>query len=98
MGKATFGHLLDSTGKMQFYFRQDDIGVKEYKNFTKYLDLGDIIGIEGKVFRTHKGELSIWVSKITLLTKTISPLPEKFHGLKDVEIRYRQRYVDLISN
>src|SRR3989344_2099377 len=98
MGKATFGHLLDATGKIQFYFRQDDLGTKDYKAFTKLLDLGDIIGIEGKVFRTRKGELSLWAEKITLLSKSIKPLPEKFHGLKDVEQRYRQRYIDLISN
>ncbi len=97
MGKASFGHIQDETGRIQFYIREDVVGEKDYEIFKK-LDLGDIIGINGFVFRTKKGEISIWVKKINLLAKAIRPLPEKWHGLKDVEQRYRQRYLDLIAN
>lgn len=97
MGKASFGNLLDSTGKIQFYIREDGVGKENYELFNK-LDLGDIVGIEGTVFRTKMGEISIWTNKITLLCKSLRPLPEKYHGLKDIEIRYRQRYTDLIAN
>ncbi len=97
MGKASFGNLQDSAEKIQFYIREDEVGKENYKVFNE-LDLGDIIGIGGTVFRTKMGEISIWIKKLTLLSKALRPLPEKFHGLKDVEIRYRQRYVDLISN
>ncbi len=98
MGKLTFAHLMDFSGRMQIAFRQDDLGKDEYKEMTKILDLGDIIGVEGEIFTTHKGELTILVSKWTFLGKALKPLPEKFHGLKDVEAKYRQRYLDLISN
>lgn len=97
MGKASFGHIMDNDGRMQGYFSRDDMGVDEYQAFKK-LDVGDIIGIEGVVFKTKTGEISVHVKKVTLLTKSLLPLPEKFHGLKDPELRFRQRYVDLIAN
>lgn len=97
MGKASFGHLLDCDGKMQGYFSRDDMGADEYQAFKKW-DVGDIIGIEGEVFKTKTGEISVHVKKATLLSKSLLPLPEKFHGLRDTELRYRQRYVDLIAN
>ena len=97
MGKASFLHLQDETGKIQVYLRQDDIGEKSYNLFKKF-DIGDIMGVEGLVFKTKAGEISIWAKKIELLSKSIRPLPEKWHGLKDTEIRYRKRYLDLISN
>lgn len=97
MGKASFGHIMDSDGRLQGYFSRDDMGVEEYQDFKK-LDVGDIIGIEGFVFKTKTGEISVHVKKVTLLTKSLLPLPEKFHGLKDPELRFRQRYVDLIAN
>ncbi len=97
MGKASFGHITDSDGKIQGYFCRDDMGVDEYQDFKK-LDVGDIIGIKGAVFKTKTGEVSIHVKSATLLAKSLLPLPEKFHGLKDTELRYRQRYVDLIAN
>ncbi len=96
MGKASFVTLQDSTGKIQAYVRKDDIG-ENYKYFKK-LDIGDIIGIKGTIFATKTGELTVHASEFTLLTKSLRPLPEKFHGLQDVETRYRQRYVDLIMN
>jgi len=96
-GKAGFGNLLDGTAKIQFYAKEDLIGAESYGWFSK-LDMGDIIGLEGHPFVTKRGELSIKITKWTLLTKSLHPLPEKFHGLQDKEIRYRQRYVDLISN
>lgn len=97
MGKASFGHIMDNDGRMQGYFSRDDMGVDEYQAFKK-LDVGDIVGIEGFVFKTKTGEISVHVNKVTLLTKSLLPLPEKFHGLKDPELRFRQRYVDLIAN
>ncbi len=97
MGKASFGHIMDNDGRMQGYFSRDDMGVDEYQAF-KRLDVGDIIGIEGVVFKTKTGEISVHVKKVTLLTKSLLPLPEKFHGLRDPELRFRQRYVDLIAN
>ena len=97
MGKASFGHITDSDGKIQGYFCRDDMGVDEYQDFKK-LDVGDIIGIKGSVFKTKTGEVSVHVKSATLLAKSLLPLPEKFHGLKDTELRYRQRYVDLIAN
>lgn len=96
-GKASFAHLLDVTGQIQVYARQDEIGEKMYKLFTE-LDLGDIIGVAGPVFKTRTGETTINIRRITLLCKSLRPLPEKWHGLKDVDLRYRQRYVDLIAN
>ena len=97
MGKASFCDLRDGTDRMQVYVKRDDVGVEEYQGFKKW-DIGDIIGVEGTVFRTEKGEISVHAQKISLLSKSLLPLPEKFHGLKDLETRYRQRYVDLIVN
>lgn len=96
-GKASFGHVMDAEGKIQVYFRQDVLGEELYEQF-RMLDIGDIIGIDGTVFRTHRGEISVKVTKFELLSKSLRPLPEKWHGLKDVDMRYRQRYVDLIVN
>jgi lysyl-tRNA synthetase class 2 len=96
-GKLSFAHIEDSTGRMQVYISIDNVDKKEYELFQK-LNIGDIIGVEGGIIKTIKGELSILVKKLTLLTKTIRTLPSEWYGLKDVEIRYRQRYVDLIMN
>lgn len=97
MGKASFIDLQDTTGRIQSYVRKDHIGDESYDGFKKF-DIGDIIGIKGIVFRTQKGQISIKASEVTLLSKSLLPLPEKFHGLKDTDLRYRQRYVDLIVN
>ena len=97
MGKASFCDVRDGSDRMQVYVKRDDIGTEEYQGFKKW-DVGDIIGVEGMVFRTQKGEISIHAHSIQLLSKSLLPLPEKFHGLKDQETRYRQRYVDLIVN
>ena len=97
MGKASFAHLRDDKGDIQLYVRRDELGEEAYAAFKK-LDVGDIIGVRGEVFRTKTGELSLRVTELTLLAKSLRPLPEKFHGLTDVEMRYRQRYVDLIAN
>ncbi len=97
MGKASFCHIQDDTGKIQLYMKKDVLGDDMYALF-KQLDVGDIIGCTGTAFRTKKGEMSIWVESFELLAKSLRPLPEKWHGLKDVEVRYRQRYLDLISN
>ncbi|MFR1317558.1 MAG: lysine--tRNA ligase [Peptostreptococcus anaerobius] len=97
MGKASFMHLQDQNGRIQAYVKRDDIGVDEYKIFKTY-DLGDIVGIEGFVFKTKTEEVSVHVEKLVLLSKSLQVLPEKYHGLKDVDLRYRQRYVDLIVN
>jgi len=97
MGKASFAHLQDMSGRIQIYVRRDDLPEGAYQNFKKW-DLGDIVGIEGFVFRTRTGELSVHAESIRLLTKSLRPLPEKWHGLTDMETRYRQRYVDLIVN
>ncbi len=97
MGKAAFSDLRDTKGRIQMYFRRDDIGEEEYKAYKK-LDIGDILGVKGIVFRTQKGEISIHITGYTLLSKSLLPLPEKFHGLTDTDTRYRQRYVDLIVN
>lgn len=97
MGKAAFAHLLDGEGKIQLYVKRDILGEDDYASF-KTLDIGDIIGAKGRVFRTKSGEISIEVSELTLLAKSLQPLPEKFHGLKDPDLRYRQRYVDMIVN
>lgn len=96
-GKAGFANLQDLSGTIQLYLRQNDLGEEKYELFKK-LDIGDILGIEGEVFRTQKGEISVHVRDLTYLAKSLNPLPEKWHGLKDVELRYRQRYVDLIVN
>lgn len=97
MGKATFVHIQDVSGKIQVYVRVNEVGEEQYELFTHF-DIGDIIGVTGKVFKTQRGETSVWANEITLLSKSLRPLPEKWHGLKDVELRYRQRYVDLIVN
>lgn len=97
MGKASFGHIMDSDGKLQGYFSRDDLGVDEYQDFKK-LDVGDIVGIVGVVFKTKTGETSVHAKKVVLLAKSLLPLPEKYHGLTNTELRYRQRYVDLIVN
>ncbi|MBQ7572825.1 MAG: lysine--tRNA ligase [Clostridia bacterium] len=97
MGKVGFGHLQDIDGQIQLFVKKDILGEDEYNRFKK-LDIGDIIGAEGEVFSTQTGEISIRVSKITLLSKSLLPLPEKFHGMTDTDLRYRQRYIDLIMN
>lgn len=97
MGKASFCHVQDGDGKIQLYVSINDLGEESYKQF-KEDDMGDIIGVTGFVFKTKTGEVSIHAKEITLLTKSLRPLPEKFHGLKDTDLRYRQRYVDLIVN
>ena len=97
MGKASFAHLLDCTGTIQLYVSRDDLGEEAYAAFKK-TDIGDIIGVKGKVFTTKMGEISVHCTSVELLSKSLLPLPEKFHGLKDADLRYRQRYVDLISN
>ncbi len=96
-GKAGFANLQDLSGSTQLYFKKDDIGEEKYELFKK-LDIGDILGIQGYVFRTQKGEITVHVEDMEYLSKSLNPLPEKWHGLKDVELRYRQRYVDLIVN
>ncbi|EJQ43502.1 Lysine--tRNA ligase [Bacillus mycoides] len=96
-GKAGFAHIQDLQGQVQIYVRKDTVGDEEYELFTT-ADLGDLIGIEGKVFKTNVGELSVKATGFTLLTKSLRPLPDKYHGLKDVEQRYRQRYLDLITS
>ena len=97
MGKASFCHIQDGEGKIQSYVSINDLGEESYKQF-KEDDIGDIIGIKGFVFKTKTGEISIHAKEVTLLSKSLRPLPEKYHGLKDTELRYRQRYVDLIMN
>ncbi len=97
MGKASFAHIQDMSGKIQLYIKRDNLPEGLYVDFKRW-DIGDIIGVEGKLMKTNKGELSVDVGNICLLTKSLRPLPEKFHGLTDQETKYRQRYVDLIMN
>jgi len=97
MGKASFATLQDSTGRMQVYVKGEEIGLDIYEDF-KHWDLGDIVGAEGHVFKTKTGELSVHVTSIRMLTKSLRPLPDKFHGINDQEIKYRQRYIDLITD
>ena len=97
MGKASFCNVADKMGNIQSYVARDDIGEESYKDFKKY-DIGDLVGIKGTVFTTKTGEISIHAKEVTLLSKSLQILPEKFHGLKDTDLRYRQRYVDLIVN
>jgi len=97
MGKASFAHLLDGAGEIQFYVKRDDVGEDAYADFKTY-DIGDILGVKGFVFKTRTGEVSVHATELTLLSKSLRPLPEKFHGLKDPELRYRQRFVDLFMN
>ncbi|MBE5809120.1 MAG: lysine--tRNA ligase [Clostridiales bacterium] len=95
MGKASFAHLQDRDGEIQIYVRRDDVGEEAYKDFKDY-DIGDVLGVKGFVFKTKSGEISVHAQEITLLTKSLHPLPEKFHGLTNTDTRYRQRYLDLI--
>ena len=97
MGKASFCNILDQSGNIQSYVARDSIGEEEYKDFKK-MDIGDIVGLEGEVFKTKTGEISIHASAVKLLSKSLQILPEKFHGLTNTDTRYRQRYVDLIMN
>ena len=97
MGKASFCNVQDKEGRIQVYVARDDLGEEAYKDF-KRMDIGDIIGVKGFVFKTKTGEISVHAKELTLLSKSLTPLPEKFHGLQDVDMRYRQRYVDLIMN
>ena len=97
-GKASFSVLNDRTGNIQIYFKLDVLGEQKYKEEFKRLDMGDIIGVKGHVFKTRRGEITVRVEDFELLSKSLRPLPEKFHGLKDVDVRYRQRYLDLIVN
>ncbi|MBI5366111.1 MAG: lysine--tRNA ligase, partial [Planctomycetes bacterium] len=97
MGKAAFADLRDWTGKIQLYFKKDKIGEAAWETF-KSLDLGDHVGVTGELFKTRTGEITVAVRELTLLGKALLPLPEKYHGLKDTELRYRQRYLDLIAN
>jgi lysyl-tRNA synthetase class 2 len=96
-GKASFAHLMDMSGRIQLYLRQDVLGEAAYEEFG-LMDIGDLVGVEGEVFRTQKGEISVKATSLEMLAKSLRPLPEKWHGLKDVETRYRQRYLDLIVN
>ena len=95
MGKASFAHLQDRNGEIQIYVRRDDVGEDVYKDFKAY-DIGDVLGIKGFVFKSKSGEISVHAQEVVLLTKSLHPLPEKFHGLTDTDTRYRQRYLDLI--
>ncbi len=97
MGKATFFNLQDMSGSLQIYLKREELSESEQVAFD-HVDLGDIVGVEGFVFRTQKGEISLWAKRFTMLTKTLEPLPEKFHGIQDVEIKYRHRHLDLISD
>ncbi len=97
MGKAGFAHLQGNGKRIQVYVRKDVVGEKGFEVFH-LLDLGDSVGVQGHLFRTKTGELSVWVNELTVLSKALLPLPEKWHGLADVELRYRQRYLDLIAN
>ncbi len=98
MGKSTFAHIEDGSGRIQIYLRQDILGEEEYEFFKRDFDIGDFVGVEGRLFRTRTGEVTVEVQRFSMLTKSLKPLPEKWHGLRDVETRYRQRYVDLIVN
>jgi len=98
MGKATFAHIRDGSGSLQIYLRQDEVGEETYERFLRLFDLGDYVGVEGPVFRTRTQEVTIRATSCVLLSKALRPLPEKWHGLTDVETRYRQRYLDLLVN
>lgn len=97
MGKASFFHIQDKSGLLQIYIKSDAVGGEAYQDFKTY-DIGDIVGIRGTVFKTKTGEITVKAKEITLLSKSLQPLPEKRHGLRDLDTRYRQRYVDLIVN
>jgi lysyl-tRNA synthetase class 2 len=98
MGKSSFAHIEDGSGRMQIYLRRNEVGEEVYELFTKLLDLGDFVGVRGPMFRTRTGEVTLRVHSLTVLSKALHPLPDKWHGLKDVETRYRQRYLDLVAN
>ncbi len=98
MGKASFMDLYDRTGRIQVYMKIDQVGEESYTELKNYWDVGDIISVKGYVFKTRRGEISVHAKEIRLLSKSLLPLPEKFHGLKDTDLRYRQRYLDLIVN
>jgi lysyl-tRNA synthetase class 2 len=98
MGKSTFAHIEDGSGRIQIYLRQDTLGEEDYEYFKQDFDIGDFIGVAGDLFRTRTGEVTLRVQDFKMLAKSLHPLPEKWHGLKDVETRYRQRYLDLIAN
>lgn len=98
MGKSTFAHIEDGSGRIQIYLRQDSLGEEAYEFFKRDFDIGDFIGVTGELFRTRTGEITLQVNSFKMLAKSLHPLPEKWHGLKDVETRYRQRYLDLIAN
>ena len=98
MGKSSFAHIEDGSGRVQIYLRRDEVGPRLFEVFTKLLDIGDFVGVQGPMFRTRTGEVTLRVRQIALLSKALHPLPDKWHGLKDVETRYRQRYLDLIAN
>jgi lysyl-tRNA synthetase class 2 len=98
MGKSAFAHIQDGSGRIQIYLKRDDLGEKAYEVFKRDFDLGDFIGVEGHLFRTRTGEVTVRVQSYVMLSKALHPLPEKWHGLKDVETRYRRRYLDLIAN
>lgn len=98
MGKIAFGHLQDMSGRLQIVLSAKEVGADNFKFFSRHFDLGDFIGVEGKIFITQRGEISVLVKKYQILSKALSPLPEKWHGLKDKELRYRQRYLDLLIN
>ena len=97
MGKASFATLQDSTGRMQVYIKGEEIGADIYDDF-KHWDLGDIVAVQGRMFRTRTGELSIHATSVRLLVKSLRPMPDKFHGMHDQEVKYRQRYVDLMMD
>lgn len=98
MGRSTFAHIEDGSGRIQIYFRENDLGEEAYEYFRRDFDIGDFIEVTGQLFRTRTGEITLQVNDFKLLAKSLHPLPEKWHGLRDVEIRYRQRYLDLIAN
>lgn len=98
MGRASFCHIADGTGRVQLFLKEDVLGAEEYAIFRELYDLGDIVGASGTLMKTRAGEVSVQVRSLTLLAKSLRPLPEKWHGLSDVETRYRQRYLDLIAN
>ena len=98
MGKAAFMDLRDSTGRIQLYVKIDMLGEEAYRSLTASLDIGDIVGVTGEAFRTRRGEISVKADSVVILSKSLLPLPEKYHGLKDTDARYRQRYLDLIVN
>src|SRR5208282_664851 len=98
MGKSLFADIKDSTGKIQVYVKKQDVGEEPFDLFKNFIDLGDIVGVTGKLFTTHAGELTVKVETVTLLSKSIQPLPKEWYGIKDIETRLRQRYLDLILN